>query len=110
MVTEEPPAAGPFDGETLLTVGTGFWYVNWSATTAGDVPSGLVTVMLTVPVPAGETAVMEDAEFTVKLAAGVDPKATPVAPVKSLPVMVTEVPPAVEPLPGATLVTAGPKV
>ena len=63
------------------------------------VPPGPVTVMSTrVPaVPGGETAVIEPLEFTVKLAAGVAPKETPVAPVKAFPLIVTDVPPATGP-------------
>ncbi len=46
-------------------------------------------------------------ESTVKVAAGVEPKSTAVAPVKSVPVMVTVVPPAVGPAVGLTAVTVG---
>ena len=45
--------------------------------------------------------------FTVNDAAAVAPKLTAVAPVKPVPVIVTEVPPAVGPLVGLTLVTVG---
>ena len=44
---------------------------------------------------------------TMKLAAAIAPKATLVAPVKLVPVIVTVVPPAVEPDVGATAVTLG---
>ena len=66
--------------------------MNWSADVIGVVPPGVVTVMFTTPAElvAGVTAVMEVAEFTVKLAAGVLPKETPVAPVKPVPVIVTD--------------------
>ena len=47
------------------------------------------------------------AEFTVKLVAGVLPNSTAVAPLKPVPLMVTEVPPAVVPLAGLMPVTAG---
>ena len=48
--------------------------------------------MLTVPAAsAGDLAVMDVAETTVKLAAAVVPNLTAVAPVKLAPVMVTEV-------------------
>ena len=50
--------------------------------------------------PAGAVAVIEVAEWTVTPVAAVVPKVTPVAPVKLVPVMVTEVPPPVGPLPG----------
>ncbi len=54
----------------------------------------VVTLTLTVPVPAAVTAVIWVAELTVKLAAGVAPNLTAVAPVKLVPVMTTLVPPA----------------
>ena len=64
-------------------------------------PAGVVTVMSTVPAAsAGATAVICVAESTVKLVAAVLPKETAVAPVKLVPVMVTVVPPRVEPEPG----------
>ncbi len=46
-------------------------------------------------------------ESTVTVVAGVVPKSTAVAPVKSVPVMVTVVPPAVGPALGLTAVTVG---
>jgi hypothetical protein len=63
-VTVVPPATGPAAGEIPVTVGTGA-YVNWSAAEVGLVPPGVVTVISTVPVPAGETAVILVAELTV---------------------------------------------
>ena len=57
IVTEVPPACGPLFGLTPVTVGGGL-YVNWSALEVAVVPAGVVTVMSTVPVPAGETAVI----------------------------------------------------
>ena len=70
--------------------------MNWSAGLVALVPAGVVTVTSTVPEPAGAVAVMEVALFTVTVGGrGVDPNFTPVAPVKLVPVMVTEVPPAV---------------
>ena len=56
-------------------------------------PPVVVTLTSTVPVPAGEVAVIEVAELTVKPVAGVAPNVTAVAPVKLVPVIVTEVPP-----------------
>ena len=71
------------------------------------VPPAVVTVMSTFPAePAGEVAVIWVAELTVKLAA-LEPNLTAVAPVKLVPVMVTDVPPAVEPVAGDTPVTVG---
>ena len=47
------------------------------------------TLTVTAPLPAGATAVIWVAELTVKLVAAVPPNVTAVAPVKSVPVMVT---------------------
>src|SRR5437588_94350 len=59
------------------------------------------------PEPAGATAVIWPALLTVKLAAGVAPNETPVAPVKVVPVRTADVPPAVVPLAGLTPVIVG---
>jgi hypothetical protein len=68
----------------------------------------VITATVTVPVASGgEVAVMDVLEFTVKLAAGVVPKRTALAPVKSVPVSVSDVPPAVLPVDGLRLVTVG---
>ena len=56
---------------------------------------------------AGEVAVIDVSEFTVKLVAATSPKNTPVAPVKLLPVTTTDVPPARLPEFGLTPVTEG---
>jgi hypothetical protein len=108
MVTVVPPAMGPPAGLTLVTVG-GRTQVIWSAALVALVPPGVVTVMSTVPgASAGDVAVMDVAEFTVKDTAGVTPKSTAVAPVKFVPVMATTIvgPPA-GPVDGGTLVTVG---
>jgi hypothetical protein len=81
--------------------------VNRSAAAVADVPPTVVTVTSTVPVPAGDVAVIWVAELTVKLVAAVPPMVTPVAPVKLVPVTVTEVPPAVVPELGLIPVTVG---
>src|SRR5438067_473483 len=81
--------------------------MNWSTAPAGVVPPGVVTVTSTAPVPGGDTATIEVAELTVKLLASADPNLTAVAPMRSVPLMVTEVPPASPPLLGLTLMTAG---
>ncbi len=70
-------------------------------------PAGVVTVTSTVPVPAGLSAVIVVSFTTVTFVAAVVPKSTAVAPVKSVPVIVTSVPPAVGPLVGLRPVTAG---
>ncbi len=74
------------------------------------VPAGVVTVTSTVPVPAGEVAVIWVSEPTVKEVAGLGPKRTALAPVKPVPVMVTDVPPAAGPEVGLMAVTDGPPV
>ena len=70
-------------------------------------PSGVVTVMSTVPVPAGLVAVILVALATVKLVAGVEPKSTALVPWKLLPLIVTVVPPTAGPLAGATVLIRG---
>ena len=66
-----------------------------------------MTVTSTVPAPGGEVAVIEVAEFTVKLVALVAPNFTAVAPVKPFPVMATDVPPSAVPDVGEIDVTVG---
>jgi hypothetical protein len=82
-------------------------YVKRSAAETGDVPFAVVTVTSTVPVPADDVAVIEVAELTVKAVALVAPNFTAVAPVKVVPVMVTDVPPATGPVVGEIDVTVG---
>ncbi len=72
-----------------------------------DVPLVVVTVTFTVPEPAGLCTVIWLAETTTTLVPAVDPKSTAVAPVKLVPVRVTEVPPVEGPLVGVTAVTVG---
>ena len=64
-------------------------------------------MFLTPTEPAGETAVIWVADTTVKLVAATVAKATAVAPVKPVPVMVTVVPPATGPEAGLRAVTFG---
>jgi hypothetical protein len=91
------PGSGP--GEVV--------YVNRSVELVGLVPAGVVTVTSTVPVPAGDTAVIEVDELTTMPVALAKPNLTAVAPVKPLPVIVTELPPAVDPEVGLILETVG---
>ena len=71
-------------------------------------PPTVVTVISTTPAePAGETAVIEVAEFCVKLVAAVEPNFTAVALLKFVPVMLTEVPPTALPLVGDIAVIVG---
>ena len=59
-------------------------------------PPGVVTVTPTVPAPEGEVTVIEVAVFAV-MVPGLVPNFTAVAPVRLVPVMVTTVPPPVDP-------------
>ncbi len=81
--------------------------MNWSAALVALVPLMVVTVIPTTPEPAGLTAVIEVSDATLKLAAGVTPKATAVAPVNPVPVRVTLVPPESGPTVGMMAVTVG---
>src|ERR1700722_1739324 len=82
--------------------------MNWSALEVAEVPPGVVTVTSTVAVDsAGLTAVISVEETSTTLVAPVDPKSTSAGEVKLLPVIVTVLPPAVDPEVGLTVVTAG---
>jgi hypothetical protein len=75
---------------------------------AEEVPAAVVTVTTTTPAPsAGEVAVIEVAEFTVTAVAGVEPNLTVDPLTNPVPMMVTLVPPAVEPPLGLREVTVG---
>ena len=80
--------------------------MNWSEVDAALVPAGVVTVTSTVPVPAGAVTMICVEELTVYTALE-PPKLTAVAPVKFVPVIVTDVPPASGPLDGLIVVTVG---
>src|SRR5690606_4882314 len=68
-----------------------------------SLPPGVVTSTSTIPATCGGVvAVIWVGLSTVKLVAGVPPKVSAVAPVRSVPMMVTEVPPAVLPVFGVT--------
>jgi hypothetical protein len=71
------------------------------------VPPGVVTLTSTVPVPAGEVAVIWDGLLTVKEPAALPPKLTALTTKKLLPLMITLVPPDIGPVFGLTLVTVG---
>ncbi len=79
--------------------------MNWSALLVALMPPAVVTVTLTVPLPAGEVAVHEVAVQDTPVAA-MPPNAT-LPPVRLDPVTVTVVPPAAGPLDGLTPVTVG---
>ena len=69
---------------------------------------GVVTTTLTLPVPGGVVAVIAVPLITTRLVAATPPKVTSVAPVKPVPVMVTEVPPLEVPDIGEILLKVGP--
>ena len=81
--------------------------MNWSPADVVEVPPDVVTLTSTVPVPAGDVAVIDVAETTLMPVAAVAPKLTAVAPVNPVPVMVTDVPPTPGPEVGAIDVTVG---
>ena len=104
-VTLAPPTLDPLLGLRLVTVGAN---LKRSADEIALVPPGVATVTFTVPADsAGDAVVIEVGEFTLKLVALADPNLTVVAPVKLVPVIVTEVPPATGPFFGDSLVTVG---
>ena len=72
-------------------------------------PATVVTLTGTEPEPAGDVAVIWPSESTVKEAAGFDPNFTAVAPSRSAPVTVTDVPPPADPevVPSAAIVGTG---
>ena len=73
-----------------------------------DVPPGVVTVTVTAPAtPAGAVAVTATPERTTTFVAAFAPNITPVAPVRFVPVIVTDVPPATGPLVGLNNDTVG---
>ena len=67
----------------------------------------MVTVTSTRPKLKGDTAVIRVARGPLKLLAASVPNLTAVAPTRLLPLMVTVVPPLVEPLPGLIEATTG---
>jgi hypothetical protein len=105
IVTDVPPVVGPLFGLTPVTVGVAT-YVNppvrlplWPFN---------VTVTVTAPaVPAGVVAVIEVLLTTVTFVAAAEPNVTVAPEAKLVPVIVTDVPPAVEPVLGLTPVTVG---
>ena len=114
----DPSSAAPSllftDGAPVATIGEpgggvifeGL-YVKWSAGLIELVPFGVVTLTSATPEPAGEVAVICVGPTTEKLAAEVAPNLTALAPVKSVPVIVTLVAPAAGPDDGLTRVTVG---
>ena len=81
--------------------------MNWSPRLAVLVPPGVLTVTSTVPEPAGEVAVTCVGDSALSAVAFAEPNLTSLAPVRFVPVIFTEVPPAAGPLVGSTSVTVG---
>ena len=82
--------------------------MKWSADEVDEVFARALTVISTVPVPAGLVAVMEVPDgATLTMVAGFEPKSTEVPSVKPVPMIVTVVPPPVGPVVGLTEVTMG---
>jgi len=80
--------------------------VKRSAPEVAEVPFESVTVMSTVPLPAGLVAVTELDELTIMPVAALVPNFTVVVPeARPVPVIVTLVPPKVDPASGETAVT-----
>jgi hypothetical protein len=92
-----PPVVVPVLGDTPVTVAVdAALNVNRSEEDSADVPAAVVTLRSSVPAGvAGVVAPISVSENTVNPAAGVDPNATPFAPLKPVPVMRMTVPPAV---------------
>ena len=78
-----------------------------SAAEVAEVPFGVVTVTSTIPMPAGEVAVMDVGLCTTTWVAALEPNFTAVAPVNPVPMMVTLVPPNTLPNLGWTALTVG---
>ena len=96
MVTTVPPLVVPALGLIDATAGGGT-KVYRSPTVMAEVPTPLVTWTSTVPAPAGATAVICVLELTAKLVGRRGAKGDAGEPAKLLPVMMTVVPPRVEP-------------
>src|SRR5439155_2405762 len=105
IVTDVPPPVGPEVGLRLSTVGTAL-KVYWSPAFADETPPLVVTITSTVPGDSsGDSAVIEVDEFTTTPVAAPAPNATEAPVMKPVPVIVTDVLPAVGPEFGTTDVT-----
>src|SRR2546421_2532343 len=104
IITVVPPPTGPLVGDTSSKAGR---YRNWSTELVPLVPSGVVTVTSTVPLPGGDLATMLVADCSVKVTASTEPNLTEPAPRKWAPVIATEVPPVRGPSLGFTPATIG---
>jgi hypothetical protein len=102
IVTVEP--TGPLVGEKLVIVGAGVTLVTVNVAVLVAVPPGAVTLHFPLAAPEGTETVIFVAELTVNDALR-EPSFTAVAPVKFVPLIVTEVP--TGPLVGVKLETVG---
>jgi hypothetical protein len=99
IVTVVPPSVEPLVVVKEVIVGVGTMKVKLPVEVSG--PSGVVTVISTVPDACGAVwATMVCVSTTVKITVVV-PNLTDVAPMRFVPVIVTVVPPSVDPLVGA---------
>jgi len=105
MISVEP-VVGPKLGAIVAMVGTKFEYVNPPALVAVP-PAVVTTTETTLALAAGDTAVIDVDDTTVKLVAATEPNDTLVAPDKFVPVIVIVVAPAVGPVNGLTEVMEG---
>jgi hypothetical protein len=106
IVTAVPPAVVPVFGLTLLTVGATTYVYPFVRLPLCD--PKLVTVTVTAPVlPVGVVAVMLVLLTTTTFVAAELPNVTAAPEAKFVPVIVTDVPPDVDPVFGLTLITVG---
>ncbi len=101
-----PPLAGPVAGDTFKTDGAGPRYVNACATCT-PLPSGLSTVRVTTPGAWAGVRATRRVVVTLETVAATVPNRTTTPAWKFVPAIVTSVPPAMDPLAGAKLVTVG---
>ena len=105
IVTAVPPATGPLFGATLISVGTTTYVYPF---TRFPLCPLTVTVTVAAPtLPAGVVAVIVVPFTTTTLPADVPPSVTVAPAAKLVPVIVTGVPPSVDPLFGLTLLSVG---
>jgi hypothetical protein len=103
IVTVTPPDVVPLVGESVVAVGS-----DEKVKLVVIVPPGVTTAMVTLPgARGGVTAVIWVAELTTKEVALTPPNVTAVVPMKLVPVIITDVPPAVVPETGESAVIDG---
>ena len=105
MVTEVPPAVVPEVGESKVYVGAGTTYVN-ALPAVTEPPAVVITTSLAPALPDGVVMVIAVAVL-LEMVAVLPPTVTEVALERLVPVIVTEVPPAVVPEVGESKVYVG---